>query len=97
MPDAMREAANDSLTNSGVAGSSDILMAEFDMLLMYDLDRSDKGLKVHNSDASPAMLQAANRLHHKGLIDQPDGGYLTAIGREAAEHLQRAARLVRAS
>ena len=92
MPDAMREAANDS-----PASSSDSLMAEFNMLLLYDLDRSDKGLKVHNGDASPAVLQAAYRLYQKGLIDQPDGGYLTAIGREAAEHLQRAARLVQAN
>jgi len=27
-------------------------------------------------------------LHAKGLIDQPDGGYLTSLGLDAAEHAQ---------
>ncbi|WP_254516463.1 TIGR02647 family protein, partial [Pseudomonas aeruginosa] len=28
------------------------------------------------------------RLHDKGLIDQPDGGYLTSLGLDAAEQAQ---------
>jgi len=27
-------------------------------------------------------------LHAKGLTSQPDGGYLTSLGRDAAEHAQ---------
>ena len=35
-----------------------------------------------------AQYVAALRLHAKGLITQPDGGYLTRLGREAAERAQ---------
>ncbi|MEN8801281.1 MAG: TIGR02647 family protein [Thiogranum sp.] len=30
------------------------------------------------------------RLHGKGLVTERDGGYLTDLGREAAEHAQAA-------
>jgi len=33
-------------------------------------------------------MAAARRLYEKDLIDQPDGGYLTSLGRDAAEHAQ---------
>ena len=31
---------------------------------------------------------AAKRLYEKDLINQPDGGYLTSLGRDAVEHVQ---------
>ena len=34
------------------------------------------------------MIAAAEKLHTKGLITQKDGGYLTDLGRKAAEHTQ---------
>lgn len=34
------------------------------------------------------MITAAEKLHTKGLITQVDGGYLTDLGRKAAEHTQ---------
>ena len=33
-------------------------------------------------------MAAAERLHAKGLLTQPDGGYLTSLGLDAAEHSQ---------
>ncbi|RKZ97089.1 MAG: TIGR02647 family protein, partial [Gammaproteobacteria bacterium] len=32
--------------------------------------------------------------HNKGLTDQDDGGYLTDLGHEAAEHTQAALRIL---
>ncbi|MCT7656365.1 TIGR02647 family protein [Oceanimonas sp. NS1] len=63
------------------------LMDELNLLLHFDLDTTRQGIKVHH-DASPGMVQAASRLHDKGLITQVDGGYLTELGRETAEHAQ---------
>ena len=44
-------------------------------------------LKVHH-DAAPEVVAAARRLFEKGLVSQRDGGYLTKLGQDAAEHLQ---------
>jgi uncharacterized protein (TIGR02647 family) len=35
------------------------------------------------------LIEAAKRLCAKGLTTQNDGGYLTDLGIEAAEHAQR--------
>lgn len=58
---------------------------ELDLLLKFDPDSMLHGLKIH-SDAAPAVIAAAARLHGKGLIDQSDGGFLTSLGHEGAEH-----------
>lgn len=63
------------------------LVEELDLLALYDLENSQAGLKVHH-DASAEAVAAAGRLHAKGLIDQQDGGYLTSLGLDAAEHAQ---------
>lgn len=63
------------------------LVAELELLALYDLENSQAGLKIHH-DAEPAAVDAARRLHAKGLIDQADGGYLTNLGLDAAEHAQ---------
>ncbi|WMC12024.1 TIGR02647 family protein [Oceanimonas pelagia] len=63
------------------------LMDELNLLLHFNLDTTQQGIKVHH-DASPGLIEAAARLHEKGLITQPDGGYLTELGRETAEHAQ---------
>jgi len=34
------------------------------------------------------VIEAVRRLHAKGLLTQVDGGYLTGLGRDAAEHAQ---------
>ncbi len=69
------------------------LMAELDILCLFDLSTTQAGIKVH-SNASEAAIAAAARLHDKGLLTQPDGGYLTALGHEAAEHAQALLRLI---
>jgi len=61
------------------------LMHEINVLKMYDLSSSQLGIKVHH-DAESETIQATQRLFDKGLITQTDGGYLTGLGRDAAEH-----------
>ena len=39
--------------------------------------------------AAESFVAAAERMHQKGLITQPDGGALTDSGREAVEHMER--------
>ncbi|BDB22651.1 hypothetical protein cym2001_60160 [Pseudomonas sp. CYM-20-01] len=63
------------------------LVAELEILVLFPLDSTKEGLKVHQT-AAPTAIAAAMRLHAKGLIDQPDGGYLTSLGRDAAEQAQ---------
>ena len=63
------------------------LVAELEILRLFNLDNTLEGLKVHH-DAGHTAISAAQRLHAKGLTTQPDGGYLTSLGRDAAEHAQ---------
>lgn len=67
------------------------LRDEISLLLQFDISSAQAGLKVH-SQASPESVAAAQRLFEKGLVDHVDGGYLTALGREAADHLHAACR-----
>lgn len=60
---------------------------ELDVLIRYNLDSSFQGIKVHHT-ANPEIIEAVKRLHAKGLMTQVDGGYLTDLGRKAAEHAQ---------
>ena len=60
---------------------------ELDVLIRYRLDTTLEGIKIHKT-ASPRIIQAAERLFEKGMITQIDGGYLTDLGRETAEHAQ---------
>ncbi len=62
-------------------------MAEIDMLIRFDPQTTLSGLKVH-SNAGAEQVHATQRLFDKGLITQVDGGYLTDLGRKAAEHAQ---------
>ena len=59
-------------------------LEEIHCLTLFDLSNTQEGLKVHQN-ARPETIEAIKRLHHKGLISQDDGGYLTNLGREAAE------------
>lgn len=65
------------------------LVAELELLASYNLANIGEGLKVHHN-AQPAMREAVERLHAKGLLTEADGGYLTDGGIEAAEHVQTA-------
>lgn len=63
------------------------LVAELNTLILYDLATTQQGVKVHKT-ADPAVIAATRRLYEKGLLTLPDGGYLTNLGREVAEHAQ---------
>ena len=63
------------------------LIAELEILALYNLANTQEGIKVHKN-AAPQAVAAAERLHAKGLISQPDGGYLTSLGLDAAEQVQ---------
>lgn len=63
------------------------LVSELEVLSLFDLDNHLAGVKIHH-DASAGAVAAAQRLHDKGLVSLPDGGYLTSLGRDAAEHAQ---------
>lgn len=63
------------------------LIEEIKILTLFNLASSQEGIKVHAS-AEPTAISATKRLFEKGLISQNDGGYLTDLGIEAAEHTQ---------
>ncbi|MFW1676895.1 TIGR02647 family protein [Pontibacter sp. JAM-7] len=60
---------------------------ELNVLSLYTLETTQEGIKVH-SNARPEVISATQRLFEKGLITQSDGGYLTPLGHDAAEHSQ---------
>jgi uncharacterized protein (TIGR02647 family) len=60
-------------------------LEELNILVRYKLTTTLEGIKVHKT-ATPATIDATRRLFQKGLITLEDGGYLTTIGHEAAEH-----------
>lgn len=65
------------------------LIAELDILSRFKLSSTQEGIKVH-TNADPSVRAAVQRLYDKGLLTQDDGGYLTDLGREVAEHAQSA-------
>lgn len=64
------------------------LMSELNLLLTFPNKSLMQGLKVHH-DADSSIVEAAKSLHIKGVITQADGGYLTDLGLELAEHAQK--------
>ncbi len=69
------------------------LVDEIEVLLRYNLESTQEGIKVHHT-AREGLITAAKRLYNKGLTDSKDGGYLTDLGHEAAEHTQAALRIL---
>lgn len=69
------------------------LIDEIEVLLQFPLDSTQAGIKIHHT-AKEGLINAAQNLFEKGLITQHDGGYLTDLGYEAAEHLQHALRII---
>ncbi|TVP60236.1 MAG: TIGR02647 family protein [Halomonadaceae bacterium] len=68
---------------------SDDHLAELNLLASFSTPSSLEGIKVHKNSAAPETVAAAERLHQKGLITNPDGGYLTSLGCETVEHTQK--------
>jgi uncharacterized protein (TIGR02647 family) len=69
------------------------LVEELNMILRFDPLSLQEGLKVHSS-ARPEVIEATRRLHQKGLITLADGGYLTDLGHELADHAQSILRIL---
>lgn len=63
------------------------IVDELNILVRYNLSTTQEGIKVHKT-AAPEIIAATQRLYDKGLISHKDGGYLTNLGREAAEQAQ---------
>ncbi|MDO6683991.1 MULTISPECIES: TIGR02647 family protein [unclassified Agarivorans] len=63
-------------------------IAELNLLLQFDMSSLQTGIKVHQ-DAAPELIAAAKSLFDRGLSTQADGGYLTDLGIEVAEHAQK--------
>lgn len=60
---------------------------EINLLLQFDNTTLEHGIKVHSS-ARQEVISACQGLFDKGLVSQPDGGYLTDAGIEALAHVQ---------
>ncbi|MDT8310494.1 MAG: TIGR02647 family protein [Methylophaga sp.] len=67
---------------------------QIEVLLNFNLNTTLQGLKIHH-DARPGLINAAKQLNELGLITEADGGYLTDLGHEAAEHLQLALQIMK--
>ncbi|MCK9608627.1 MAG: TIGR02647 family protein [Methylomonas sp.] len=74
---------------------TDETVAEIHLLSLFNLASVQEGVKVHR-DAEAHLIEAAKRLYEKGLTNQPDGGYLTDLGIEVAEHAQRMLTILKA-
>jgi uncharacterized protein (TIGR02647 family) len=61
------------------------LTEELNLILKFPHKSLRQGLKIHH-DADPITVAAAQRLFDKGIVSQPDGGYLTNLGHDLAEH-----------
>ena len=64
------------------------ILSEIELLNMFDLASMRQGLKIHH-EAEGNIIAAGQRLYDKGITTQPDGGYLTDRGLEAAELAQK--------
>ncbi|MDO6747814.1 TIGR02647 family protein [Gilvimarinus sp. 1_MG-2023] len=62
---------------------------ELNLLALFHSSSSQEGIKVHKHSADPATVAAAERLYTRGLVTQPDGGYLTPLGSEITEQVHK--------
>jgi uncharacterized protein (TIGR02647 family) len=60
-------------------------LAELEVLMLFNSSTGLEGIKIHKI-ADPSIISAGQRLFEGGFITQVDGGYLTPLGSEAAEH-----------
>ncbi|CAM4192265.1 MULTISPECIES: TIGR02647 family protein [Pseudoalteromonas] len=64
------------------------MMAELTLLAKFPRTSMHQGIKIH-SNAEQSLRDAAQRLYDKGIIDSPDGGYLTDLGLDLISHLDQ--------
>jgi uncharacterized protein (TIGR02647 family) len=60
-------------------------LAELKVLMLFNSPTGLEGIKIHKSAAAD-VIAAAEHLHSEGFITQIDGGYLTDLGIETADH-----------
>ena len=60
--------------------------SKLNVLTQFNLKNEQDGIKIHH-EADPELIAAAQDLYDKGLLTSHDGGYLTDLGRKAAEHV----------
>ena len=60
-------------------------LAELKVLMLFKSPTGLEGIKIHKSAAAD-VIAAAEHLHSGGFITQVDGGYLTDLGIETADH-----------
>ena len=61
------------------------LTDELNLILKFPNKSLMQGIKIHQ-DADPSNVAAARRLFEKGIVTKPNGGYLTDLGHDLAEH-----------
>lgn len=71
-------------------------ITEINLLCQFNLANTLEGLKIHQHEATAEVVRSAERLHARGLTTQADGGYLTSLGLDAAEHAQALLTILRA-
>jgi uncharacterized protein (TIGR02647 family) len=69
-------------------------LEEVELLNLFDLHSSLEGLKIHH-EAAPGRIAAGKRLYGKNIVTLEDGGFLTPLGVEAAEHAQALVTMLR--
>ncbi|ASA54702.1 TIGR02647 family protein [Vibrio gazogenes] len=69
------------------------LLNELNLLLQFDLNSRDTGIKVHKT-AEKKVQDAVEALYRKNLCTHPDGGYLTDEGIEIAQDADRILRVL---
>jgi len=69
-------------------------LEEVELLNLFDLHSTQEGLKIH-SNAAPERIAAARRLYAKNIVTLEDGGFLTPLGIEAAEHAKALALILK--
>ncbi len=60
-------------------------LAEIEVLMLFESPSGLEGIKIHKT-ADAAVIAAAQHLYQGGFLTQVDGGYLTPLGIQAAEH-----------
>ena len=60
-------------------------LAALEVLMQFSSPTGLAGIKIHKS-AAPELIEAAANLPRDGFITQVDGGYLTDLGIETAQH-----------
>ncbi len=60
-------------------------LAESDVLMLFKSPSGLEGVKIHKT-AEPSLISAAQHLYAGGFITLVDGGYLTLLWVQAAEH-----------